>query len=166
MKRHPLQNTSNVSNLTGHECVIQKRSLLGKMFRNVNWTITEMGGPTQQKQKILSCLCPRWFLPSIGWCTITIFGWLFRCMPDNRHGFQLNQAPCIVIQSTVSHIAKFMGPTWGSPGSCRPQMSPMLAPWTLLLGVLQIMRKRVCGTLCVGNIPWSLNFFSTRKLLW
>ena len=29
-------------------------------------------------------------------------------------------------------IAKFMGPTWGSPGSCRPQMDPMLAPWTLL----------------------------------
>ena len=32
-------------------------------------------------------------------------------------------------------IAKFMGPTWGPPGSCRPQMGPMLAPWTLLPGV-------------------------------
>ena len=31
-------------------------------------------------------------------------------------------------------IAKFMGPTWGPAGSCRPQMDPMLAPWTLLLG--------------------------------
>ena len=31
-------------------------------------------------------------------------------------------------------IAKFMGPTWGPPGSCRPQMDPMLAPWTLLSG--------------------------------
>ena len=31
-----------------------------------------------------------------------------------------------------SQIAKFMGPTWGLPGSCRPQMGPMLAPWTLL----------------------------------
>ena len=29
-------------------------------------------------------------------------------------------------------IAKFMGPTWGPPGSCRPQMGPMLAPLTLL----------------------------------
>ena len=27
----------------------------------------------------------------------------------------------------VSQIAKFMGPTWGPPGSCRPQMGPMLA---------------------------------------
>ena len=35
-----------------------------------------------------------------------------------------------------SKIAKFMGPTWGPPGSCRPQMGPMLAPWTLLSGLL------------------------------
>ena len=27
-----------------------------------------------------------------------------------------------------------MGPTWGPPGPCRTQMSPMLAPWTLLSG--------------------------------
>ena len=36
----------------------------------------------------------------------------------------------------MSQIAKLMGPTWGPPGSCRPQMGPMLAPWTLLSGVL------------------------------
>ena len=29
-----------------------------------------------------------------------------------------------------------MGTTWGPPGSCRPQMSPRLAPWTLLSGTL------------------------------
>ena len=33
-----------------------------------------------------------------------------------------------------TEIAKFMGPTWGPPGSCGPQMGPMLAPWTLLSG--------------------------------
>ena len=27
-----------------------------------------------------------------------------------------------------------MGPKWGPSGSCRPQMGPMLAPWTLLSG--------------------------------
>ena len=27
-----------------------------------------------------------------------------------------------------------MGPTWGPPGSCRPQIGLMLAPWTLLPG--------------------------------
>ena len=31
----------------------------------------------------------------------------------------------------ITLIAKFMGPTWGLPGSCRPQMGPMLAPWTI-----------------------------------
>ena len=36
----------------------------------------------------------------------------------------------------ASQITKFLGPTWGPPGSCRPQMGPMLAPWTLLLGLL------------------------------
>ena len=30
--------------------------------------------------------------------------------------------------------SKVHGPTWGPPGSCRPQMGPMLAPWTLLSG--------------------------------
>ena len=33
-----------------------------------------------------------------------------------------------------SQIGKFMGTTWGPPGSCRPQIGPMLAPWTLLSG--------------------------------
>ena len=37
--------------------------------------------------------------------------------------------------SFASQIAKFMGPTWGPPGSCRPQVGPMLAPWTLLSGM-------------------------------
>ena len=31
-----------------------------------------------------------------------------------------------------TQIAKFMGPTRGPFGSCRPQMGPMLAPWIML----------------------------------
>ena len=34
----------------------------------------------------------------------------------------------------ATQITRFMGPTWGPPGSCRPQMGPMLAPWALLSG--------------------------------
>ena len=34
----------------------------------------------------------------------------------------------------VPQIENFMGPTWGPPGSCRPRMGPMVAPWTLLSG--------------------------------
>ena len=33
-----------------------------------------------------------------------------------------------------TQLAKFMGPTLGPPGSCRPQMGTMLVPWTLLSG--------------------------------
>ena len=32
----------------------------------------------------------------------------------------------------LPQIARIVGPTWGPPGSCRPQMGPMLAPRTLL----------------------------------
>ena len=35
----------------------------------------------------------------------------------------------------ITQIAKFMGPTWGPPGSCQPQMGPMLVPWTFLSGI-------------------------------
>ena len=36
--------------------------------------------------------------------------------------------------AALPQIAKFTGPTWGQHGSSRPQMGPMLAPWTLLSG--------------------------------
>ena len=31
-----------------------------------------------------------------------------------------------------------MGPTWGPPGSCQPQMGRMWAPWTLLSWIISI----------------------------
>ena len=37
--------------------------------------------------------------------------------------------------STRSQRAKLIGPTWGPPEFCRPQMGPILAPWALLSGV-------------------------------
>ena len=41
---------------------------------------------------------------------------------------------CMVVRPIIPD-SKFMGPTWGPPGSCRPQMCPMLAPWTMLSGM-------------------------------
>ena len=40
----------------------------------------------------------------------------------------------LTMQGNTTQITKFMGPTSGPPGSCRPQMGPMLAPWPLLSG--------------------------------
>ena len=45
-----------------------------------------------------------------------------------------------------SQITKFMGPTWGPPGSCRPQMGSMLAPWFLLSGILWTPIGRIKDT--------------------
>ena len=40
-----------------------------------------------------------------------------------------------------SQITKFMGPTWGPSGSCRAQMGPMLAPWSLLSGLISYIHS-------------------------
>ena len=45
-----------------------------------------------------------------------------------------------------TQITRFMRPTWGPPGSCRPQMGPMLAPWTLLSGYLSDREQGPRGT--------------------
>ena len=36
-------------------------------------------------------------------------------------------------------IARFMRPTWGPSGSCRPQMDPMVAPWNLAIRVISFL---------------------------
>ena len=50
---------------------------------------------------------------------------------------QFQQFNCILQNTLEFHydkqlpqITRFMGPTSGPPGFCRPQMCPMLAPWT------------------------------------
>ena len=45
----------------------------------------------------------------------------------------------------TTEIAKFMGPKWGPPGSCWPQMGPIMAPWTLLLGKGHSLSQSMCG---------------------
>ena len=40
----------------------------------------------------------------------------------------------MIVRKAPSHKTKFMGPTWGRPGSCRPETGPIVAPWTLLSG--------------------------------
>ena len=49
-----------------------------------------------------------------------------------------------------SQIARFTWPTWGPPGSCRPQVGPMLVLWILLSGMNNI-------TLILGKMtPFSV----------
>ena len=83
-------------------------------------------------------------------CIYPYYSGLFHWHMDNRMWVWLasvktqqhttKYAPRALCRESILHIdkstqiAKFMGPTWGPPGSCRPQMGPMLAPWTLLSG--------------------------------
>ena len=67
---------------------------------------------------------------------------------------------CGIIEQT--QITKFMGPTWGPPGSCRPQMGPMLAPGTLLSGEPSVRAPAQCKVspgvgISIIKIRWSWN---------
>ena len=82
-----------------------------------------------------------------------------------------------------------MGPTWGPPGSCRPQMGPMLAPWILLSRmsitihhretyfVSELPRRFRCfikilavSILCIlvwnGTLPGPVNLYTRHYGLW
>ena len=61
--------------------------------------------------------------------------------------------PLRPIQET-SQIAKFLVPTWGQSGSCRPVMCPMMAPWTLLSGVFGIAIQRPHWQMCTETLTW------------
>ena len=64
-----------------------------------------------------------------------------------------------------SQIAKFMGPTWGPLGSCRPPMGPMLAPWILLSGLTALLTQWSYVFLALN--PWhgsSINSLSHNEL--
>ena len=50
-----------------------------------------------------------------------------------------------------SLIARFMGPTWGLPGADRTQVDPLLAPWTLLSGLLINLRVKLYGYLLFAH---------------
>ena len=70
-----------------------------------------------------------------------------------------------------TQIAKFMGPTWGPPGSCRPQMGPMLAPWTLPSGYIyqaplfpwQGVTWAQQTSRCMTQTLWSLTSTTPRQ---
>ena len=65
----------------------------------------------------------------------------------------------------IPQIAKFMGPTWGPHGSCRPQMGPMLAPWTLLSGTGRNFRNCRKQQLFDTSVQCSYCVHSHKKAL-
>ena len=80
-----------------------------------------------------------------GTCYVpTYFGHRLRLLaPESRLLANIRPTTCLNLGAIwrwikLSHIARFMRPTWGPPGSCRPQMGPISAPRTLLSGVYHL----------------------------
>ena len=71
----------------------------------------------------------------------TVCLWHALMLSDTCHCTYILQDYSIGIEAR-SLIAKFMGPTWGPPGPCRPQVGLMLAPWTLLSGITLVPMKQ------------------------
>ena len=71
-------------------------------------------------------------LPSRGLSNVRLIG-KFTARISQRQVF-MGSCGKTTIRLVNTQIANFMGTTWGPPGSCRPQMGPVLAPWILLSG--------------------------------
>ena len=82
---------------------------------------------------------------------------MVRCPQESDSSYLHIFARGIYSEITTSLIARFMGPTWGPPGADRTQVGPMLAPWTLLSGLL-----RGC---CVDDSSWT-TFTTQIELCW
>ena len=67
------------------------------------------------------------------WQNKCLHGWYARSAVIFRWTFLWRHPVCNTGRKPPQ-IAKFMGLTWGPPGTCRPQMGPILASWTLLWG--------------------------------
>ena len=76
---------------------------------------------------------------------------------------------CVWIE--VSQIARFMGPTWGPSGSCRPQIGLMLASWTSLSRMIETAQfAAIPGRLlCLYEmwlVKWSSHYERHHELTW
>ena len=81
--------------------------------------------------------------------------WVKQLSISIKHEFRVGNR-----YSCPAQIAKFMRPTWDPPGSCRPQMGPMLAPWALPSGWLLhfTMRHKLNASLAAQTIPGGRSF--------
>ena len=74
-----------------------------------------------------------------------VYSQLFKMSTNTQEEYYIMKQGIALAVHT--QITKFMGPTWGPPGSCRPQMGPMLVPWTLLPGYLEHL-----GHICIPDM--------------
>ena len=83
-------------------------------------------------QALLTCIPWSSFMSCFSWDQI-IITYFYTHEKSTLTVWKKNKY-CKFHKKCIFQITQFMRPTWGSPGSCRPQMGPMLAPRTLLSG--------------------------------
>ena len=118
------------------------------LFMLSRWKILSTGANYNQCMNVQRYTCDLVMLISI-FCSDGVGGIKLIIQDTNGHivlnGMQNNwkqivQKSILLVQIFLGNYpdskvhGAIMGPTWGPPGSCRPQMGPMMAPWTLLSG--------------------------------
>ena len=63
--------------------------------------------------------------------------WRHHVIKTENQNNLVQNIPVNSLRSSISLIARFMGPTWGPSGADRTQVGPMSATWTLLSGMRQ-----------------------------
>ena len=88
------------------------------------------------------------------------------CQWSNHDGYEQNlPVPShsklqLTYEIDISLIARFMGPTWCPPGTDRTQVGPMVAPWTLLSGMLVCKQVSSTGTSnYITCYLWNVNVY-------
>ena len=116
------------------------------LSRTTSWTFTKTASNTNQISKTITKFGRRnsaseLQLPSL----LKVFDIhnvnLLSYVNDCRSGRCPTLFSCYYHVREAAQVAKFMGPTWGPPGSCRPQIGLMLDIWTLLPGRVKSQSK-------------------------
>ena len=105
---------------------------------------------------ILCCLLQFWVYYRIFFWIHVVYLFILIRNTSLRQSHDHPSGGGVILKDMVEiapQIAKFMGPTWVPPGSCWPQMGPMLAPWTLLSGSVASHNNARNSANCV-NIYW------------
>ena len=122
-------------NATTNTNINVPRWLLFHAFQGQHNSLSHWRGGSNLKLAILTNINDTCLGSSIHTCprmnTTKSWWWLIetdpfhpkQCWPRSRS-----------LYGVTTQITSFVWPTWGPPGSCRPHLGPMLAPWTLLLG--------------------------------
>ena len=95
-----------------------------------------------------------------------MFLWCYRSL--FAHPFQEHSQQTMLASSTILHFTSCLIEKINKPGSCRPQMGPSLAPWTLLSGPLIQPTEKQVKMICLSyghTVSYSRKLPSYRFIL-